>query len=70
MISWLFSISVPPAVVPTDSLYPVAPFTVPQEMVGVTETPVAAAAGAVTTGHDGVALAVRPTRVTMDLLPY
>lgn len=44
-------ISVPPAIVPIDILYPVAPEIEVQLMVGSIGTPVAAVLGAVTDGH-------------------
>ena len=47
----MFNTLVPPAVVPTDNLYPVAPVTAVHVMVGVVERPKAPATGAVTVGH-------------------
>ena len=48
----LFKTSVPPEVVPTDNLYPVASGFAVHVNAGVTETPVAAEEGAETVGQN------------------
>ena len=65
--SCILSTSVPPEALPTEILYPVAPFTACHVKVGLDCFNCSPSAGASTAGQAGYELGVNPSRMINDL---